>query len=287
MSKRHKIKHTPKNIPKVVKDNFINEKGYLEVNINSKVPAIQDFLIKLHYYPYLEYIYKYGKGRVFSFQLVDYITKIYKVSERMALDNIDEMYYYRLIEKKVYFNSRIIYLTAPASNFFGPPLKLNIDIGALMRTAFLCEHVNLFQPERRDFYNGYIEQQGFLLPDKLEHLRERLFIIPEKIVKNTNGDILITFGFLDINQTKRPCDIREKIEVVNSFFLPSIENVYFKINFCVYDQERFEYIKGKWDKQSRYLINASKYKGIEFTNLNVKRYFDYHSKKRGMLKNDK
>lgn len=278
---KHPIKHTPKTIPDEVMKNFINEKGKLEVSLDTEVPAMQDFLIKLYYYPFLKYIYYVGKGRMFSFQLAEYANKVFGLTECQISVIIKEMIQYRLIETKLMWNSRILVLLAPAMNFFGNPLRLNTDILSLKRTSFLCEHINKFEPEKREFYIQHLQQSGIFLPDKLEHLAERLFIIPQKVTRNKEKDTLITFALLDISSHKRPIHIREKISVINSFMNPEIENVFFKLNFCCYNQQRLEFIQNSWNRESHCRIDASHYKGIEFTNLDIERFFEHQLTKSG------
>ena len=288
MSERHRIKHAPVNIPEAVKRDYVNEKGFLEVSLNSKVPPIQDLLIKLYYYDYLYFIYHTGKNRMFYIQLVDYMQKCFSLTEDTIEGAVDEMYYYRLIDKKIVFNSRLLVLTIPSINFFGKNNKTNTSIGALLRTAFLVEHINTYEPEKREFYTQFIKENNFLLDGKLDYLKERYFCVPQKVVKNNNGEYLITFGLLDITQSNLPCDIARKIQIINSLFNPELDNVFFNLNFCCWDKERQRYIANKWKQQKDYLhINARHFKGIEFTNLNVRRFFDFHAPKKGGLNNVK
>lgn len=288
MSERHKIKRTPARIPEAVKRDFINEKGFLEVTLSDKVPPMQDLFIKLYYYDYLHFIYHTGKNRMFYIQLEEYMKKCHSLTENIIDRAVDEMYYYRLIDIKYVYNSRLLVLLMPSINFFGKSNCINTSIGALLRTAYLVEHINTYEPEKRLFYTQFIEENGFLLDGRLEYLKERYYCVPQKVVKNNNGNYLITFGLLDITQSYLPYDIENKITAINSLFNPKQDNAFFKINFCCWDKTRQELISEMWKRRKGISqIKANHFTEIEFTDLNVRRFFDYQATKKGVTNNAK
>ncbi len=279
MSELHKIKRIPKEVPEEVKKYYINDEGQLLVNLNSKVPALQDLLIKLYYYEEIKFIFEIGKGKIFSVQLMDYIKKIKGWGYRKIRETIKEMEYYRLIVQQNYWNSNILILTAPSYNFFNAnKMNINTNVLALIRMAYTAEHFILYEPHKRKLYREFLVKNNIISKDRISYLEERLFITIQKVSQNKQGHLMITFAILDTNKNKTPEDIVKNINVINSY-LPLDKEVFFKINVCVWDLDRYNYLNHYWKRHNGKNIKTYKLRGVEFTDLNIKRFFDYQARK--------
>lgn len=278
---RHVIKQNPETLPEAIKMGYMDDKNNLLIQIHPQIPFTVSLMIEAYFYDYVEFIYRVGGGRIFHYQLVDYAMKFKGLTNPQAERLIREMYQYQIINKKILWNSSLLYLTNYTMWFFDRPQQFDYSVGSLRRCAYKVEHYIRFKQDKQSLYKQYLIQNGIMTAESLEHLYNKLYIFPQLVEKYKSGKIVITFALLDVNSSKRVMDIIEKIHVINSKMNPDVPNIYFNLNVCMSDAQRLDYLKSKWDANTSKNINAVFYQSTGFTNLNVLRCFHHHMKKGG------
>ncbi|NYB73497.1 hypothetical protein HZF24_05025 [Sedimentibacter hydroxybenzoicus DSM 7310] len=272
-----RIKDFPKEISKIAQERFIKGDNLIinlkEINIS----PIQSVLIVLYYYDYLSFIYKAGKGLILYKQIERYMKEYQNISVRHTRNVIEEMYFYRLIEKSNKWGNCYIKMTNPSYRFFsnGKNLKKSQEIGSLKRNIFITEHYLRYKPDMRESFINIIAGQNILQAERLEQL-EKHNIFLENITKDKEDNLIIHFGLLDISSTININTIKEKIELINSFFNLNYNNIHFRLNINTQDNTRYQFLKNKWNKSTPY-VKATRFKSITFTNLSIKRYFTFNA----------
>jgi len=247
----------------------------VEINLKSKTEAIYQLLIKLYYYDYLEFVYRCG-GKVYLQQLIDYMKTIHNVKAETTRKAVREMIINDLVKSKQMHNNNLLILTHISNKFFSEQenkniLTIRLNLGSLIRTAFIAEHLIRYEATKRDFYRE--EASKYFITNKLKEL-EKMNIYIQKVSRNKQNDILLTFAIFDVSETLNTAEINNKISKINSSLKINAENVYLKINVCTQDHYKQEVLQKKYNS-----IYLSRLKAVEFTNLNIKRFFTSNKQK--------
>ena len=278
MTKNNKliIKEYPKTISKIAEEKFIKD-GKLIIDLEQiKISPLQTALIIFYYFDYLDFIYRAGVGRVLYKQLEKYMLDYNNIAKSYTKKVVEEMVFYRLLEKENKWGNSFLKMTRPSYQFFnGKDTFKNInEVGRIKRNVFITEHYLEYKPDKREKFKETIEIHNILQSGRLEQLEQNNVFL-ENITKDKQDNIIITFGILDMLDILTTNNIKEKIELINSFFNLNHDNMYFKVNVNTQDYTRCQFLQNKWNKEDIY-VNASMFNGnIKFSNLNIKRYFTY------------
>ncbi|MPM01912.1 hypothetical protein SDC9_48152 [bioreactor metagenome] len=272
-----RIKEYPKTLSKTVEEKYIKD-GKLIVDLeNIKISPVHTALIIFYYYDYLDFMFKAGNGRVLHKQLEKFMKDYHNISTKYTRNMIEEMFFYRLIEKDNKWNNCFLKMTSPAYSFFSGGKKLNIpnEIGSIKRSIIMAEHyLRNYKPDKTENFKTIMEIRNVLQNERLEQLENNnIFLANIEVSRESKDNLIITFGIIDVADTLTVKHIKEKIELINSFFNLNDNYNCFKVNVNTQNTGRNKFLQNKWNKETPY-INASLFNGnIKFTNLNTKRYF--------------
>ncbi len=255
-----------------IKEKYITKDGYLKVKLGDSIYSINDLIIKLKYFEIIDYIHKIGKGKMFLQQLIDYIVISKNVSKSRAQHIIDELYYYKLINKKNAWNNKLVILSTQSFKFYGEDKCPNkYSIGFITKQTFFVEYYLRYQ-----MLNNFSNEEKILTLISEEHIKKLHFqkhMYVENIVTSNDGHHHITFAYLNYLKGTDASTLENKVKYINSI-LPMTQNITFGIRVCNYDNATNTLLKRRWQTHSfRVLSTYYRFKGFQFTSLNIKRYF--------------